>query len=208
MGRPSCAGRTEPARTRAASHISHMASVDVAGIGRPGARGRRPRQQRGCMDQSSTARGREAADLMAEVVALPAAVVADATSVVARMQLDASDPSSLDLTHYLALRRHDLRSLQRRLMLFGLSSLRRHAPHWPKERGKSSETAPGPRPAAKVNRPARRRRRAGARQVDPLHPRHSCARPRPPCRGSRMRSGRWSRERALLTSLPPSRPSG
>jgi pyruvate kinase len=70
-------------------------------------------------------RARAAADLMAEVVALRAAIVADAAAILDRLQGDASDPSVRNLAHYLALRHHDLRGLQRRLMLFGLSSLGR-----------------------------------------------------------------------------------
>ena len=60
---------------------------------------------------------------MQEVVALRAA--ADAAAIVERLQGDATDPSVLNLAHYLALRQQGLRCLQRRLMLFGLSSLGR-----------------------------------------------------------------------------------
>jgi pyruvate kinase len=77
------------------------------------------------MDRSSATLGREAEHLMEEVVALRAAIAADAAAIVERLQGDAADPSILNLAHYVALRHHDLRSLQRRLMLFGLSSLGR-----------------------------------------------------------------------------------
>jgi pyruvate kinase len=77
------------------------------------------------MGRSSAALGREAEHLMKEVRALHAAIVSDAADIVERLQGDAADPSILNLAHYLALRHHDLRSLQRRLMLSGLSSLGR-----------------------------------------------------------------------------------
>jgi pyruvate kinase len=64
---------------------------------------------------------RSAETLMDEVLALRAEIVASAAT---EFNLD-GDAGLVNLSHYLALRRHDLRSLQRRLMWLGLSSLGR-----------------------------------------------------------------------------------
>lgn len=61
--------------------------------------------------------------LFEEVLALREEVIAVADSISA--QWDSRDEALANLAHYLALRRHDLRPLQRRLMRFGLSSLGR-----------------------------------------------------------------------------------
>ncbi len=63
--------------------------------------------------------------LMEEVLALRAAVLDAAAPLIARLGADADDASVVNLAHYLALRHHDLRALQRQLMWRGLSSLGR-----------------------------------------------------------------------------------
>jgi len=60
-----------------------------------------------------------------EVVALRAAVAADAAPLLARLGHPPEDAAVANLAHYLAVRHHDLRPLQRRLMWRGLSSLGR-----------------------------------------------------------------------------------
>jgi pyruvate kinase len=65
------------------------------------------------------------AALMDDVLSLRAAVVASAASLIARLKADPSDEALKNLAHYLALRRHDIRALQRQLMWRGLSSLGR-----------------------------------------------------------------------------------
>ncbi|HME27510.1 MAG TPA: pyruvate kinase [Acetobacteraceae bacterium] len=82
----------------------------------------------------------QAGDVSDDVQVDPAALYAEMTSVVRTMRRDADTiaaawpvvqdergfaPSAANLAHYLALRRHDLRGLQRRLMTVGLSSLGR-----------------------------------------------------------------------------------
>jgi pyruvate kinase len=64
---------------------------------------------------------------MAEVAALRVAVAADTAVLDARFGVPADQlaPSTQNLAHYLALRHHDLRLLQRQLMRRGLSSLGR-----------------------------------------------------------------------------------
>ena len=66
-------------------------------------------------------------DLFAEVLALRTTIAAAAEETVAGFGLNASEaPEAItNLAHYLALRHHDVRALQRRLMLRGLSSLGR-----------------------------------------------------------------------------------
>ncbi len=68
-----------------------------------------------------------AAELLDEVQALRAAVIDAAAPLRADFgaEADDADPALVNLAHYLALRRHDLRPLQRRLMALGLSSLGR-----------------------------------------------------------------------------------
>ncbi len=66
--------------------------------------------------------------LLDEVLALRAAVLEAATPMLARFRRDAGadgDAAVENLAHYLVLRRHDLRALQRHLMWRGLSSLGR-----------------------------------------------------------------------------------
>jgi pyruvate kinase len=66
------------------------------------------------------------AALLDDLLGLRSAVVATAAEIVARLGPNAaSDPAIANLADYLALRRHDLRTLQRRLMPLGLSSLGR-----------------------------------------------------------------------------------
>jgi pyruvate kinase len=68
-----------------------------------------------------------AAALMDDVLALRNAVAAAAAPLIARFgrEADADDSAMANLAHYLALRHHDLRPLQRQLMWRGLSSLGR-----------------------------------------------------------------------------------
>jgi pyruvate kinase len=63
--------------------------------------------------------------LMDEVLALRIAVAAAAEPMAARSARWSDDEAMANLAHYLALRHHDLRPLQRRLMWHGLSSLGR-----------------------------------------------------------------------------------
>lgn len=63
--------------------------------------------------------------LRAEVSALRAAVLNETASIRERFRPPSDDPALVNLAHYLALRRHDLRPLQRELMWRGLSSLGR-----------------------------------------------------------------------------------
>jgi len=65
-------------------------------------------------------------DLLKEVLDLRAAILAAAEETSAGLALGAAPSEAIrNLTHYLALRRHDVRDLQRRLMWHGLSSLGR-----------------------------------------------------------------------------------
>ena len=64
-----------------------------------------------------------AAEIHAEMMALRQAILTEAFQSVTAGQTD--DPAIANLGHYLALRRHDIRSLQRRLMALGLSSMGR-----------------------------------------------------------------------------------
>jgi pyruvate kinase len=64
-----------------------------------------------------------AAEIHAEMMALRQAILTEAAQSVTAGQTD--DPAIANLGHYLALRRHDIRSLQRRLMALGLSSMGR-----------------------------------------------------------------------------------
>jgi pyruvate kinase len=64
-----------------------------------------------------------AAEIHAEMMALRQAILTEAAQSVCSEQTD--DPAIVNLGHYLALRRHDIRSLQRRLMALGLSSMGR-----------------------------------------------------------------------------------
>ncbi|MCM2291483.1 pyruvate kinase [Allorhizobium sp. BGMRC 0089] len=66
-----------------------------------------------------------AAQLLEELLALKAAVVADASETAFLANGPQDDPGLANLACYLALRRRDLRLLQRRLMALGLSSLGR-----------------------------------------------------------------------------------
>ena len=63
--------------------------------------------------------------LMDEVLTLRAAVAGAAASLIARLRAEPGDAAIANLAHYLALRHHDLRALQRQLMWRGLSSLGR-----------------------------------------------------------------------------------
>ncbi|HVZ01070.1 MAG TPA: pyruvate kinase [Dongiaceae bacterium] len=67
------------------------------------------------------------AALLEEIVALRSQVLADAEPLLARFgcKTEADRAGLANLAHYLVLRRHDLRSLQRRLMCRGVSSLGR-----------------------------------------------------------------------------------
>ncbi|MGQ3077871.1 MAG: pyruvate kinase [Allorhizobium sp.] len=64
-----------------------------------------------------------AAEIHAEMMALRQAILTEAAQSVSAGQTD--DLAISNLGHYLALRRHDIRSLQRRLMALGLSSMGR-----------------------------------------------------------------------------------
>lgn len=64
-----------------------------------------------------------AAEIHAEMMALRQAILTEAAQSVTSGQTE--DPAIVNLGHYLALRRHDIRSLQRRLMALGLSSMGR-----------------------------------------------------------------------------------
>ncbi len=64
-----------------------------------------------------------AAEIHAEMMALRQAILTEAAQSVTSGQTN--DPAIVNLGHYLALRRHDIRSLQRRLMALGLSSMGR-----------------------------------------------------------------------------------
>ncbi|PLK71574.1 pyruvate kinase [Rhizobium sp. TH135] len=64
-----------------------------------------------------------AAEIHAEMMALRQAILTEAAQSVTAGQTD--DLAIANLGHYLALRRHDIRSLQRRLMALGLSSMGR-----------------------------------------------------------------------------------
>ncbi len=65
--------------------------------------------------------------LLEEVVGLRAEILDSSAVLIEKFGVDAveADPALANLAHYLALRHHDLRSLQRRLMCLGLSSLGR-----------------------------------------------------------------------------------
>ncbi len=65
------------------------------------------------------------AGLLAELAALRATILEGAAPFLARLGQPAANSPLANLAHYLALRHHDLRPLQRRLMRFGLSSLGR-----------------------------------------------------------------------------------
>ncbi len=66
------------------------------------------------------------ASLMDEMLGLRSAVVSGAADVLQRFPADVRDDAALvNLAHYLALRHHDLKGLQRQLMWRGLSSLGR-----------------------------------------------------------------------------------
>jgi pyruvate kinase len=75
----------------------------------------------------STVAGETPTALLDEVLALRAAVVEGAAAWTSRFAVEAGrdEPGLVNLAHYLALRHHDLRPLQRRLMWRGLSSLGR-----------------------------------------------------------------------------------
>ena len=76
-------------------------------------------------DSSGTGGG-AAADLLGEVMALRQAIATEAGPwLAAHGAGSVPDPRLANLAHYMALRRRDLRPLQRRLMRFGLSSLGR-----------------------------------------------------------------------------------
>jgi pyruvate kinase len=66
-------------------------------------------------------------ELMTELLDLRRSILEDATPLIARFSNDAgvSDEGAANLAHYLALRHHDLRPLQRQLMWRGISSLGR-----------------------------------------------------------------------------------
>ena len=74
---------------------------------------------------NSAARSRTLTELLDEVAALRADVEAEALVWLAAHGGDRAEPRLANLAHYMALRRRDLRPLQRRLMRFGLSSLGR-----------------------------------------------------------------------------------
>ncbi|MCL6705582.1 pyruvate kinase [Pseudomonas sp. R2.Fl] len=65
-----------------------------------------------------------ASALLEEMMALRTAVIAEAAETIRRLDVE-GDASVVNLAHYLALRHHDVRDLQRRLMPLGLSSLGR-----------------------------------------------------------------------------------
>ncbi|NML74946.1 pyruvate kinase [Rhizobium sp. S-51] len=77
--------------------------------------------------QDFRAEALEASALLDKVTALRAAILEAAEPLVTRFSIDgdAVDPASVNLAHYLCLRHHDIRPLQRRLMRLGLSSLGR-----------------------------------------------------------------------------------
>lgn len=78
--------------------------------------------------QKSTApaaRTSEAAELMDEVLALRASVLEESATLIEQFGGAPASPAIANLAHYLSLRHHDLRVLQRRLMRHGLSSFGR-----------------------------------------------------------------------------------
>lgn len=76
------------------------------------------------MNQDATAGGPGAAELLAELLVLRAAIIKDAEKTMVRFG-DGTAPGIVNLAHYLSLRNHDVRVLQRHLMWRGLSSLGR-----------------------------------------------------------------------------------
>ncbi|WP_181702432.1 pyruvate kinase [Chthonobacter albigriseus] len=78
------------------------------------------------MDTPSTRESGEIASLLTDVAALRTAVLSEAKAFLADWDaLESAAPGVENLARYLALRHHDLRPLQRRLMRLGLSSLGR-----------------------------------------------------------------------------------
>ncbi|MHB1102714.1 MAG: pyruvate kinase [Devosia sp.] len=79
------------------------------------------------MDSDDGLAPRMAEQLLAEVLALRTSVAEAAAPAIARFGLDAGEGNEAmaNLAHYLALRHHDVRPLQRQLMWRGLSSLGR-----------------------------------------------------------------------------------
>jgi len=67
----------------------------------------------------------EADKLMDDVLALRVAVLDEASDLIERFGGNAASPAIVNLAHYLCLRHHDLRAMQRQLMRHGLSSLGR-----------------------------------------------------------------------------------
>ncbi len=66
-----------------------------------------------------------AAAALGDLLAVRTGVLEDARQTLEQIGADPADPDLLNLAHYLSLRRHDLRPLQRRLTSLGLSSLGR-----------------------------------------------------------------------------------
>lgn len=64
-------------------------------------------------------------DLMDELMALRASIIKAATPMIQRLPTGSDGEALANLAYYLALRRHDVRPLQRRLMCLGLSSMGR-----------------------------------------------------------------------------------
>lgn len=74
------------------------------------------------MQEASNAAMR-AAEIHAEMVSLRQAILSEVSASIGTS--DNEDPAFLNFAHYLALRRHDIRPMQRRLMALGLSSMGR-----------------------------------------------------------------------------------
>ncbi|MCG6858705.1 MAG: pyruvate kinase [Salaquimonas sp.] len=64
-----------------------------------------------------------AGQIMDEVLSLRASIIAESVPLIERFGGERASPAIRNLAHYLCLRHHDLRMLQRRLMHHGLSSL-------------------------------------------------------------------------------------
>jgi pyruvate kinase len=77
------------------------------------------------MPQAATVPDTDASTLQDELLALRASLASAAEPLIARFGPTANTESIVNLAHYLSLRHHDLRPLQRRLMWHGLSSLGR-----------------------------------------------------------------------------------
>jgi pyruvate kinase len=92
-----------------------------------------PQRKRNLRNQSVARRQQAASELLDEIVKLRARVAVDGHEIFAAWHELITRPafgaSALNLAHYLAFRQSDLRQLQRKLMILGLSSLGRAEGH-------------------------------------------------------------------------------